>query len=88
MKKTQMFVMKKVADEYVLVPRGEAAERMNGVMTLSETATFIYENLENAENAEELSEILSLEYGVNRDEVIEDVKEVLNFLEENEAMTW
>lgn len=88
MKRTEMFVMRKVADEYVLVPRGEAAERMNGVMTLSETAAFIYENLENAKSAEELSEIVGSEYGVDKDTVLEDVKEVLDFLEKNEAIIW
>lgn len=35
--------MCQVIDEFVLVPRGEAAERINGTMTLSETAAFIYE---------------------------------------------
>ena len=40
--------MRQVIDEFVLVPRGEAAERINGTMTLSETAPFIYEHLEEA----------------------------------------
>ena len=40
--------MRQVIDEFVLVPRGEAAERINGTMTLSETAAFIYEHLEEA----------------------------------------
>ena len=48
MKKTQNFVMRQVIDEFVLVPRGEAAERIGGTMTLSETAAFIYEHLEDA----------------------------------------
>ena len=40
--------MCQVIDEFVLVPRGEAAERINGTMILSETAAFIYEHLEEA----------------------------------------
>ena len=40
--------MRQVIDEFVLVPRGEAAERINGTMILSETAAFIYEHLEEA----------------------------------------
>ena len=40
--------MCQVIDEFVLVPRGEAAERINGTMALSETAAFIYEHLEEA----------------------------------------
>jgi len=38
--------MRQVIEEFVLVPRGEAAERINGTMKLSETAAFIYEHLE------------------------------------------
>ena len=40
--------MRQVIDEFVLVPRGEVAERINGTMILSETAAFIYEHLEEA----------------------------------------
>ena len=40
--------MCQVIDEFVLVQRGEAAERINGTMTVSETAAFIYEHLEEA----------------------------------------
>lgn len=36
--------MCQVIDEFVLVPRGEAAERINGTMTLSETAA-LYMNI-------------------------------------------
>ena len=85
MKKTQNYVMRQVIDEFVLVPRGEAAERINGTMTLSETAAFIYEHLEAVKTSEEL---LGREYHISSKEVLEDVQEVLDFLEKNEAMTW
>lgn len=88
MKKTQNFVMRQVIDEFVLVPRGEAAERINGTMTLSETAAFIYEHLEEVKTPEEMAEILGQEYHISSEEVLEDVQEVLDFLEKNEAMTW
>lgn len=88
MKKTQNFVMRQVIDEFVLVPRGEAAERINGTMTLSETAAFIYEHLDEVKTPEEMAEILGQEYHISSEEVLEDVQEVLDFLEKNEAMTW
>lgn len=88
MKKTQNFVMRQVIDEFVLVPRGEAAERIGGTMTLSETAAFIYEHLEDAGTPEKLAELLGQEYQISSEEVLEDVQEVLDFLEKNEAMTW
>ena len=88
MKKTQNYVMRQVIDEFVLVPRGEAAERINGTMTLSETAAFIYEHLEDVDTPEEMAGLLGQEYHISSEEVLEDVQEVLDFLEKNEAMTW
>ena len=37
------FVLRRLADEYVLIPYGATTEKMNQVLTLSETAAFIYE---------------------------------------------
>ena len=88
MKKTQNFVMRQVIDEYVMVPRGETAERINGPMTLSETAAFIYDHLEEVKTPEEMAELLGKEYNISGKEILEDVKEVLVFLEKNKAMIW
>ena len=88
MKKTQNFVMRQVIDEYVIVPRGETAERITGPMTLSETAAFIYDHLEEVKTPEEMAELLGKEYNISGKEILEDVKEVLVFLEKNEAMIW
>ena len=88
MKKTQNFVMRQVIDEYVMVPRGETAERIDGPMTLSETAAFIYDHLEEVKTPEEMAELLGKEYNISGKEILEDVKEVLVFLEKNEAMIW
>lgn len=88
MKKTKNFVLRQVIDEYILVPKGEAAEWVRGVMTLSETAAFIYEHLEETGSAEEMAGLLGKEYNIGKEAVIEDVQEVLDFLEKNGAMTW
>ena len=88
MKKTQNFVMRQVIDEYVMVPRGETAERINGPMTLSETAAFIYDHLEEVKTPEKMAELFGKEYNISGKEILEDVKEVLVFLEKNEAMIW
>lgn len=88
MKKTKNFVLRHIIDEYILVPKGEVAESVRGVMTLSETAAFIYEHLEETGSAEEMAELLGKEYNIGKEAVIEDVQEVLDFLEKNGAMTW
>ena len=48
MKKIQEFILREVADEYILIPTGKTTETFNGIISLSETAAFIYEHLEEA----------------------------------------
>ena len=48
------FVLRQIADEYVLIPYGATAEKMNQVLTLSETAAFIYEQTGDAVSAKRL----------------------------------
>lgn len=88
MKKTENYVLRQIIDEFVLAPRGKMAEKVKGTMTLSETAAFIYNHLEDVENTEELAEMLGKEYGISKEEVLEDVQEVLDFLKKNEAIEW
>ena len=44
MKKAEGYVIRKLEEEYVLIPCGERAEEMNETISLSETAGFIYIN--------------------------------------------
>ena len=71
------FVLRQIADEYVLIPYGATAEKMNQVLTLSETAAFIYEQTGDAASAEEIAERLGKAYDVPAEEVQEDVSAVL-----------
>ena len=52
------FVLRQIADEYVLIPYGATAEKMNQVLTLSETAAFIYEQTGDAVSAKEIAKRL------------------------------
>ena len=71
------FVLRRLADEYVLIPYGATTEKMNQVLTLSETAAFIYEQTGDAASAEEIAERLGKAYDVPAEEVQEDVSAVL-----------
>ena len=64
------FVLRQIADEYVLIPYGATAEKMNQVLTLSETAAFIYEQTGDAVSAKEIAKRPA-------EEVQEDVNAVL-----------
>ena len=51
------------------------------MVTLSETAGFIYEKAEQAENIEQLAELVEKEYGVDASLVYTDVSEVVETLQ-------
>ena len=71
------FVLRQLADEYILIPYGTTTEKMNRVLTLSETAAFIYEQTGDAEIARRLGEA----YDVPAEDVQEDVNAVLQTLQ-------
>lgn len=80
MKKVSGYLLREVADEYVLVSYGERAEEVNEALTFSETAAFIYKHVEEAETLEELIQLVCEEYQVEKALVSEDVKEVVAFM--------
>ena len=81
MKKSAGYVMRKVADEYVLVPHGAKTEETKEVFTLSDTAAFIYEKISEVDTVEELIQEVSSAYQVEKALVENDVREVLKFME-------
>lgn len=50
MKKTEGFEIRKLGEEYVILPVGERTETVNEIFTLSETAGFIYLHAEEVQN--------------------------------------
>ena len=64
MKKTEGYIVKRLEDEYLVLPTGKRTEEVNEVISLSETAGFIYLHAEEAENIDELAQIVGKEYGI------------------------
>lgn len=83
MKKTKNFVLRSLGDETILIPRGRMAEMVNGVITLSHTAVFIYNMAEQAASFEELAVWMSKEYGISLDESRKDLQETLEQMKKN-----
>ena len=82
MKKEKGYILKRIADEYNIFPCGEKAEETQEVLTLSESAAWIYEHVEEADSVKVLAELLSEEYGIRAEEVLQDVQGVIDFLQE------
>lgn len=82
MKKAEGYVIRKLEEEYVLIPCGERAEEINETLSLSETAGFIYLNADKADTAEDLAKLVAKEYDVTESEVREDVEAVVKTLQQ------
>lgn len=86
MKKTERYIVKRLEDEYLVLPTGKRTEEVNEVISLSETAGFIYLHAEEAENIDELAQIVGKEYGIDSSEVYKDVKSVVKTLQDKRIL--
>ena len=73
MKIKDNFILREIAGEHILIPVGEAALRVHGMVTLSESALLLYEKLQSECTEEDLVDVLTAEYEVGRDEALRDV---------------
>ena len=86
MKKTEGYIVKRLEDEYLVLPTGKRTDEVNEVISLSETAGFIYLHAEEADNIDELAQIVGKEYGIDSSEVYEDVKSVVKTLQDKRIL--
>ena len=82
MKRAEGFLLKKIADEYVIVPTGKKAEEVNEVFTLTGTAAYIYSHVEEATGIDGLIQMISRDYHAEEEAVAEDVRQVVGVMEE------
>ena len=82
MKKTEGYIVKELEDEYIVLPMGKRTEEVNEVISLSETAGFIYIHAGQAEDIEGLAQMVGNEYGIEASEVYDDVKNVVKTFRE------
>lgn len=66
-------MLRKIADECMLIPTGMAAQNFNGMMTLNETAAFVWDNLDDAGSRERLVELVMENYDVEQETAQKDV---------------
>lgn len=80
MKVDKNFILRQVADEYLLIPVGEMALRLNGIVGLSESGYLLYQNLQEGCTREGLIGALLQAYEVSAQEVEADVDQFLEQL--------
>ena len=80
MKLKENFVLRQVADTWVVLPVAEATVDFNGMLTLNETGALLWQALEQGKDAEGLVQALTAEYAVERQQARADVEEFIEAL--------
>lgn len=67
------FILRKVADTYVVVPVNSMTLDFNGIINLNETGAFLFELLQNGATKDELLIRLLEEYDVSKQNASSDI---------------
>ena len=69
------YIMREVAGSYVVVPTGVAALDFSGMITLNETAAFLWKQIEKHKTEQELMLALIAEYDIDKNTAKDDISE-------------
>ena len=78
MKVNDQFILRTIAGEHLVIPVGEAALSVKGMIALSESGALLYEKLKDGCSREELLAVLTSEYEVSAEEALRDLDAFLD----------
>lgn len=73
MKIKEGFVLRQVADNWVVLPVGQASVNFNGMISLNESGVLLWRALEQGSDRNALADVLLAEYEVEKEEALADV---------------
>ncbi len=71
------YVLREIAGEFMLIPTGNLSMTTNGVVTISESAAFLWKKMDEGKTLSQLSELVLEEYDVDRETALTDVKDLI-----------
>ena len=80
MKLKKDYLLRQVANTWVVLPLGPAEISFDGMMKLNHSGAFLWKQLEQEKEFESLVDALTMEYEVSRDQAETDVEEFLEKL--------
>lgn len=86
MKIKKDFILRKVADSYVVVPVGKLTLDFNGIINLNETGAFLFERLQEGAEKEDLLRKMLEEYDVTPEKAAADIDVFLKKAEEADVL--
>ena len=86
MKVSKDYILREIAGEFMLVPVGAAAAKFNGLITMNEIGTFIFKALGEEQTEDSLLKKITVEYAVEEETALADLREFLGQLREVGAL--
>lgn len=86
MKISEGFVLKNIADSFVVVPVGENLVDFSAMITINETGAFIWNQLEKGTDIDSIVSSMCAEYDIDEDSARIDAMEFIKILEENKVI--
>ena len=80
------FIKREIAGDIILVPVGETALKLNGMITITETGSVIWDDIQKGMSKEEIIEHLYSIYDVDREMLQKDLNEFLSVLERHKLI--
>ena len=77
------FVIREIADDFIIVPTGSTALQFNGLMTVNEVGAFLWKLLQQETTEEALVQNVVSEYDVEEETARQDIEEFLQQLRNN-----
>lgn len=87
MVRNENFIKRQIGTGFAIVAVGEATKRFNGIISVNETGSFIWDQLEKPITAEELTEKITAQYGVDAATAAADAEKFLEVLRSVGAVT-
>ena len=77
------FVLQELVDEFVVVPVGDEADRLHGIIRLNETGAFLWKLLsQNDQEEEDLVNVMTGGYSTDPETARKDVADFINAIRE------
>ena len=80
MKINENFVLREIAESWVVIPVGEKSVDFNGMMNLNETGVLLWRKLEKGAEKEDLVSAITAEYEVSADDAANDIDVFIDVL--------
>lgn len=80
MKISKNFMVKKILEDYVIIPAGSDLVDFNAMITTNETGAFLWELLQQERTLESLTQALCQEYAIDAPTAQKDAEEFLELL--------